>query len=240
MVRQQTKGGAPRSYAPQVHAFRSRVSQLRYQVRLWYDLGRIEPLPARFAADFHTWRELQRELEPAYGRYVKEVSQPEWAASIQLAAFLWHVSRVMEPTRILELGSGFTSYVLRRYREEHGGVTVLSVDNNEEWLGKTAEFLRDVGIGDDGLILLDDLDETAVEREYDLVFNDVLGTLRADMTAAAMRYRSPEGIVVVDDANREPDRRSVMKCARRDGLKVYDLRPWTIDFYGRWALLIGG
>ena len=60
------------------------------------------------------------------------------------------------------------------------------------------------------------------------------------MTAAAMRYRSHEGIVVVDDANREPDRRSAMKCARRDGLKVYDLRPWTIDFYGRWALLIGG
>ena len=223
-----------------MHAFRSRASQLRYQVRLWYDLGRIEPLPARFAADFHTWRDLQRELEPAYDRYVKEVSQPEWAVSIQLAAFLWHVSRVIEPAHILELGSGFTSYVLRRYREEHGGATVLSVDNNEEWLGKTAKFIRDLGSRDDGLILLDDLNEIAVEREYDLVFNDVLGTLRADMMAAAMRYRSPEGIVVVDDTNREPDRWSVMKCARRDGLKVYDLRPWTIDFYGRWALMVGG
>ena len=218
----------------------SRADELRYQVRLWYDLGRIEPLPDRLAADFHTWRELQRDLDPAYSRYVKEVSNPEWAASIQLAAFLWHVSRVTEPTSILELGSGFTSYVFRRYAEEHGGVTVLSADNSEEWLQKTAEFLRDVGSGDDGLILLDNLDEIAVERGYGLVFNDVFETLRPDMTAAAMRFRSPEGIVVVDDAHREPDRWSVMKCARGDGLEVYDLRPWTIDLYGRWALLVAG
>jgi hypothetical protein len=204
------------------------------------DLGRIEPLPDRLAPEFHTWRELQGELEPTYSRYVKEVSDPAWAASIQLGAFLWHVSRVTEPTSILELGSGFTSYVFRRYAEEHGGVTVLSADNSEEWLRKTAEFLSDVGSRDDGLILLDNLDEVAVERGYGLVFNDVLGTLRADMTAAAMRFRSPEGIVVVDDAHREPDRWSVFKCARHDGLEVYDLRPWTIDVHGRWALLVAG
>ena len=221
-------------------ALLSRVGRLRYQVRLWYDLGRIEPLPDRLAPEFDAWRELQRKLEPAYKRYVEEVSDPAWAASIQLAAFLWHVSRVTEPTSILELGSGFTSYVFRRYAEEHGAVTVLSADNSEEWLAKTAEFLRDFGSRDDGLILLDKLHEVAVEGGYGLVFNDVLGTLRVDMMAAAMRFRSPEGIVVVDDAHREPDRWSVMKCARRDGLEVYDLRPWTIDLYGRWGLLVAG
>jgi predicted O-methyltransferase YrrM len=204
------------------------------------DLGTIEPLPDRLAPELSALRELQRELEPAYDRYVTEVSDPAWAASIQLAAFLWHVSRVSEPTSILELGSGFTSYVFRRYAEEHGGVTVLSADNSEDWLRKTADFLRNVGSRDDGLILLEDLEEVAVERDYGLVFNDVLGTLRVDLMAAAMRFRSPEGIVVVDDAHREPDRWSAMNCARREGLEVYDLRPWTLDLYGRWAVLVAG
>ena len=217
---------------------RSRAGQLRYQARLWYDLGRIRPLPDRLAADYDAWWQLQRELEPAYTRYVKEVSRPNWAASIQLAAFLLHLCRATEPTRILELGSGFTSYVFRLYAEEGEGVTVVSADDSEEWLRETATFLRDVGSRHDGLILLEDPEQNAVERGYGLVFNDVLGTLRSEMMAAAMRYRSPDGIVVVDDADREPDRWSAMRCARRNGLVTYDLRPWTIDFFGRWAILV--
>ena len=100
------------------------------------------------------------------------------------------------------------------------------------------DFLRDVGSRHDGLILLEDPEQNAVERGYGLVFNDVLGTLRSEMMAAAMRYRSPDGIVVVDDADREPDRWSAMRCARRNGLVTYDLRPWTIGFFGRWAILV--
>jgi predicted O-methyltransferase YrrM len=220
-----------------VGRLRRRAGQLRYELRLWRDLRHVDPLPDRLAATYEDWWRLQRELDPAYERYITHVSRSNWAASPQLAALLWHLCRVTRPKRILELGTGFTSYVFRRYAEEGGDVAVVSADTSEEWLTKTRAFLGAMGCRDDGLVLLDDLGAEAADGTFELILNDVLGDIRPWMTTVALRYRSEDGLIVMDDADRDVDRRSLIRNARENGLSLYDLRPWTLDFYGRWSLL---
>lgn len=80
--------------------------------------------------------------EPLHERYVTEVSNRYWAASLQLSAFLWHLCRTIDARSVLELGSGFTTYVFRRYAAESShDVRVLSADTDEAWVERTLTFL---------------------------------------------------------------------------------------------------
>jgi predicted O-methyltransferase YrrM len=208
------------------------------RLRLWRDLGRVHPLPARLAPDDESLGELVRELEPLHERYVTQVSNRYWAASLQLSAFLWHLCRTIEARTVLELGSGFTTYVFRRYAAESGhDVRVLSADDDDAWLEKTLTFLDSNGAARGELVPLDHLKRTIKEAQFDLVFNDVYGKLRPAATAWAAEHMTPTGLLILDDANRAVDRRSLLTVAKEHRLAVYDLRPWTHDEIGRWALL---
>lgn len=207
------------------------------RVQLWRDLVHIEPLPAHLAPNDERWQALLHELEPLHERYVTEVSDRNWAASLELSAFLWQLCRAVDARRVLELGSGFTSYVFRRYAAEADhDVQVLSIDDDDAWLEKTSAFLRSLGVPDRDLTPLRERDGALV-GQFDLVFNDIVGAIRPAMTAVAADHTKPGGVLVLDDANRVADRRSLLTAAREHRLRTYDLRPWTQDAIGRWALL---
>ena len=208
------------------------------RVRLWRDLAGVEPLPPRLAPDEQELAALTRELAPLHERYVSEVSNRFWAASLELSAFLWHLCRTVEVRNVLELGSGFTTYVFRRYAaesDEH--VRVLSAEGDDAWLEKTGTFLGATGTPDGELVPLRELDGTMGEHRFDLVFNDIFGEIRPAATALAADHTTPDGLLVLDDANRTPDRRSLLSAAKKHRLTTYDLRPWTHDAIGRFALL---
>jgi hypothetical protein len=136
-----------------------RLHRLVRQGRLWLDLQRIKPLAPPFAASYEQWRELKRALEPAYERYVAEISDRHWTASLELSAVAWHFCRVMCATSILELGSGFTSYVFRRHAAEaEYPVRVISLDHDAYWLTKTERFLIEQGTTSEGLDEIGELD----------------------------------------------------------------------------------
>src|SRR5690348_5146340 len=56
------------------------------------------------------------ELEAEHRAYVREVSSPEYTISLGLAAFLLALCRSRRPGRILDLGSGFSSYLFRLHQ----------------------------------------------------------------------------------------------------------------------------
>jgi predicted O-methyltransferase YrrM len=171
-------------------------------------------------------------------RYCSEVSNRNWAASVQLSALLWHLCRTIDARSVLEFGSGFTTYVFRRYAAESSHeVRVLSADDDEAWLGKTSAFLDSAGAADGELVPLEELDGTIDGHRFDLVFNDVFGGIRPATTALAARHTLPNGLLILDDANRAADRRSLLLAAKVHRLAAFDLRPWTQDEIGRWALL---
>ena len=68
------------------------------------------------------------------------------------AVFLRVLCREIGPAAVLDLGSGFSSFVLRSY-DDGGGARVTSVDDSETWLARTAQFLESRGVPTDQLLL---------------------------------------------------------------------------------------
>ncbi len=176
------------------------------------------------------------ELRPSYERYVTEVSTPGWAASLEVSSFLLHLCDALEVKSVLELGTGFTSYVFRRFAAESGrDIRIVSTDSDSDWLEKTASFLEAEGVAANGLFPLDAVEAEIADDRFDLVFQDIFGRIRDSLTPTAVDHLAPGGVLVLDDANRRTHRRALQQAA---GSPLYDCRPWTRDGRGRWSVLV--
>lgn len=177
-------------------------------------------------------------LRALYDRYVAEVSHPSMAVSWESARYLRQLCDALGPTRVLDLGSGFSSLVLRHYASsaEHA-VSVVSVDDDPRWLDRTREFLGEHGYAEGELRLWSDF-EVVPGETFDVVFHDLaMGALRETAMAVAVRCLSPHGVIVFDDAQHLGHRRAARREAGAAGLATYSLYRWTRDGIGRFAFL---
>lgn len=192
-------------------------------------------LRARSLALAPTGRELGVHIDKIarlYRHYVGAVSPQEMAASPATVAYLHHLCTVLRPNRVLDLGSGLSSAVLRKYQQEQNpSCEVVTVDDDSEWLEKTRKFLIDNELSAEQLCRPGD-----VKGEFDLVFHDMNGgEVRERAAAWAMRMARPGGVIVLDDAHRHGD--AYRKAAAAEGVDVYSLKSWTIDQMERHAAL---
>ena len=68
-------------------------------------------------------------LESMYAYYTETISNESMAASLKCCAFLVCLYEALEPKRILDLGSGFSSYSLRHFKDQMSWDTeIYSVD----------------------------------------------------------------------------------------------------------------
>lgn len=201
-------------------------------------------LRERFAGLFAAWEadaaRVREELLPAYSEYVREVSEADMAMSMEAAVFLLLFCRAEKPQRVADLGSGFSSYVLRLYRDEADeGVETFSADDHPGWLEKTREFLRSRGQDDSGVMHWDDFRTTVKEKQlgFDLIFHDLgdMATRRGAFDDVLKMTR--KGLCIVDDMHKS---RSgfFIDAAHQQARPVYTLRDYTLDQYGRWAALV--
>lgn len=70
-------------------------------------------------------------------------STRSWAASPDLLLTLFHYGRTTQPKRIVDLGSGMSTLVLAKSAPQ---ATIFSIDNSEEYAGKTRQLLADHGL----------------------------------------------------------------------------------------------
>ena len=174
-------------------------------------------------------------LWPAYKEYCTTVSPRGMAISIETAAYLWWLCDHEEATRVVDLGSGFTSYVLREYAAHAGrDVIVMSVDDNESWLDKTGMFLHSVGHSADGLYLADEWRNTT--GRFDVIIHDFSsGAIREEwMTVAADRLEDG-GVIIFDDAQHPEHYRHMCEVARSHSLYLLDVYEQTVDEIRRFA-----
>lgn len=180
----------------------------------------------------------RRALGVDYLKYVFEVSAPEHAVSLPLASFLLTLCETAEPAAAADLGSGFSSFVLRRYAGAAPGRRVVSADDDPDWLAKTSGFLASSGLPTDGLVEWSDF--AAADETFDLVLYD-LGHWRRrfDALPRALAALAPGGVIVLDDLHVERYREHVVDVLRSAGLRAYDLAPYTADELGRIAWAAG-
>jgi predicted O-methyltransferase YrrM len=213
----------PRNYAHGSSTVRAELEGARHRAPARRLFPELAPEPMSAARD---------ELAPHHGPYSREISTPEYAISLELAAFLLVLCRRRRPTRIVDLGSGFSSFVFRLHRAQVGGdISVWSVDDDPAWLGRTAEYLRRHGLATDRLVGVEEF-LTAGERGFDLVVHDlnaINSPARAALLPTALELGAPAGTIVIDDLNGYPYRSRVRAACRRAGARLVNLRSHLLD-----------
>lgn len=167
-----------------------------------------------------------------YVDYCSNVSRRSMAISIETATLFAYVCSVKQAKRVLDLGSGFTSYIARCCAAE-----AVSVDDSREWLDRTAEFLTQYGVSTDGLMMWDDW-EANPGAPYDVVIHDYSsGEKREQSMWNAVRVLAPNGVLIFDDAQHYGHLSEMVRVSRYHGLQLVDVKEWTEDEVHRHALM---
>lgn len=180
------------------------------------------------------WRHDLDGIVDIWRAYVTSVSAHDMAASPGTAAYLYRLCNYLQPSRILDLGSGLSSAIFRKWALTHD-CAVVSVDDDAEWIERTRDFLRFSGLPDTGV----ELWPVDVEDEsFDLVFHDLAGgAVRNDVAEVAARAVKPGGAIVFDDAHFEEHLLAFERVAAENGINLYSLARWTFDAIGRYSLV---
>ena len=188
-------------------------------------------LQARFPALADYERDVaahRRALQPAYDAYTRDVSPALVTISLELAAFLALACQVFRPRAILDLGSGFSSYVFRAYQKAAAaGVVVWSVDGSSDWLARTGSFLREHDLADGDLLTLDAFQQRD-RPQFDLVLQDIADlATRQGLLGATLDACRPGALLVIDDMHVPGYRFALLRELKRRNLERYSLRSFT-------------
>ncbi|MBM3143743.1 MAG: class I SAM-dependent methyltransferase [Chloroflexi bacterium] len=181
-------------------------------------------------------RSLELRLKPAYARYIEDISTKYMAVSLETAFFLYIAAKIKGATQILDLGSGFSSYVLGLYSSNTGSnVFVHTVDDNDLWLDKTKSFLLENGMPIDRISTWADFHQNNRTR-YDLIFHD-LGDMQTRMETLpfVLNLLSEGGIVVLDDMHKKEYSQYARAEARNAGFSLFSMSRYTLDELGRFS-----
>jgi predicted O-methyltransferase YrrM len=177
-------------------------------------------------------------LLPYYELYISEVSGDYMAISLEFSSFLSVFCDLMRPTSIADLGTGFSSFLFRNYAaQSEQDVKVWSVDDSPEWLEKTRGFLAKQGLFDGNMGIWDRFIEGSYHG-FDLILHD-LGSMdiRAKTLSRVLNLVRPYGFVLLDDIHITEYAPIAKKALRESGFKLYSLRHYTKDKFGRFASL---
>jgi hypothetical protein len=174
-------------------------------------------------------------LVPAYREYCTTVSKRSMALSIESAAYLWWVCDHVKARSVADLGSGFTSYVVRSYAATADReVTVSSVDDAPYWLRQTADFLTSQNQSTAGLVRHDVW--RAQDVKWDVIVHDIGGgELREEWMTVAAKHLAWDGVLIFDDAQNRSHHMEMGRVAREFGLRLFDVYEQTVDEVGRFA-----
>jgi predicted O-methyltransferase YrrM len=187
-------------------------------------------------------------LRPLHRRYASDISTPAMAVSLETAALIWVCCDKTQPRRVLELGSGFSTYVLAQYAQTRAsGTSVVSLDDDRYWVQRTREFLEEQGALSPALQLVqavpwgpDCIPRFRQDGEWDLIFHDA-GTSeisRGSWLPALYDALNPGGWLIVDDMHKPKNWNAARDFARGNPSRLYSLRSLTRDSFGRFAALI--
>lgn len=167
-----------------------------------------------------------------YVDYCLNYSRRGMAISIETATFLAYVCSATKARRVLDLGSGFTSYVLRCVADE-----AVSVDDSPEWLARTGDFLTEYKVPVTGLKLWGDWVSDPGDP-YDVIIHDYsAGKKREAAMWNAAANLAPGGVLIFDDAQHDSHRAEMLKVAACHRLRMVDIREVTEDEVHRYALM---
>lgn len=170
-----------------------------------------------------------------YNKYISRSMNP---ISLKLADYLYDLCKKMKPKYILDSGSGFSSFVFRKYKLLVPENRIISIDKSEHWLNKTRQFIRDCGlIPEDTWNWNHFWPEYAYLFEFDLILEDYAFEDRGKLLDYDLKVLRPKGIIIVDDAHKSETIDLIYKASKKYKLQVGYLKN-LIDGYGRYPAVM--
>ena len=179
-------------------------------------------------------------LTPIHADYCARVGHPVHAASVELTALVLALCERRGVERVVDLGSGFTSWALRDWASKQDReITVHSVDDSPEWLEKTRAYLAETSSDDDKLHVWSDFVGKGMAGSFDLVVHD-LGFMdtRYEVLDEAVGLARAGGIVLLDDMHKPDFRDKALAHLEAQGQAVYSLKKLTRDRLTRFAYVL--
>ena len=194
---------------------------------------------------FNTWSErkeaIRRVIEPHHQHYVQKVSNERSAISLEMAVMLAFLCELKKPSRILDVGSGFSSFVFRSYQKTAGKtVEVVSLDNDALWLNKTREYLAMGGLSLNGVMEFDHFLKIKPGK-FDIALHD-LGNLdeRKKHLKTVLKVAHPNAVIVLDDFHKQHYRENIQQQLAAMSIDHTSLYGFTLDKFSRYAAVITG
>jgi hypothetical protein len=199
-------------------------------------LSNLRDQVAAAALDFN-------ELQHFYKVYTEKVSNAGMAASWELISLLPGILLKGDFRVCVDLGSGFTSFVLRYVQAKTAGKwCTISVDDNEGWLRKTRLYIEQAGLASDDLLMIDEFLAQNGRIIIDLLICDYSGFReRASLIQKLTPFVHKGSIILFDDFHQREDtleyQNAVEDWCEETGFRLVSLRNLTADQFGRFAVL---
>jgi len=178
-------------------------------------------------------------LSPYYQIYTTSISPDDMAISLQLASFIFAFCDTIKPKRILDLGSGFSSFVFRLYaKKQPAKVDIWSVDDDLKWLIKTRGFLARYRLKPYHLVSWQAFKRQPL-TQFDLILNDLdIIQTRIKTLVWVLKLLSPNGWLILDDMQIPMYESFVKPLAKEKNIEFFSLRRLTVDRYRRYSSLL--
>lgn len=165
------------------------------------------------------------------------------ALDVPASAWLWRACDREQAERVLELGSGFSSWALRswqakakraRERTPVAAPQVWTIDDEAKWLATTRIELTELGLDTTNLWSLARLIECGFANAFDVVFVDLdSAATRVKYVGEIVQWAKPGGLIVLDDWHMPHYRAPMTLALASRGMHVFDV-PETTDEWGRY------
>lgn len=131
-----------------------------------------------------------------YQQYYKSVS-PQ-SINLQTANDVFQLLYFVDSA--CDLGTGFSSALLRRYAQHVRDIPILSIDDNPNWLKRNMDFVQSVGLRNDSMVLLDSI-HVKQPPQFDLVIHDLGNNALTRIKTLPLAVKMAKRFLIIDDAN---------------------------------------
>ncbi len=170
-------------------------------------------------------------IKKTHTKYIHEVSNEEMAISFEQSCFLSGFCQITNPSTVLDLGSGYSSLLFRKY----ANASVTSIDDSKDWLTKTKNYLDENQVSSNNVFSWDEFENKGL---YDLVFHD-MGNMetRINTFKDIANLVNKGGFLFLDDVHKVPYAKYVKDNLNLSKFDIYNIYNLTVDKYGRFMYL---
>jgi predicted O-methyltransferase YrrM len=181
--------------------------------------------------------DIAQQYAAAHAAYTTGISDTLNAISLRQAALLAFLVRTRSVTRLLDTGSGFSSFVLGSEAKCKHNVRHLAVEDNEFWRSRTKEFLRENGLPAENVISWKAFQADSSLCGFDLIFHDLGNMTTRILSLREIESRlAPSCWLILDDMHKSTYCPHALRLLGERWI-VQSLVDLTLDEVGRFAYI---